>query len=573
MEMDFIIKNVNMFNSALKKFIFGHVAVLKGRFYHMTFKEEMDSILTAKEVIDGKRKFLIPGLIDIHMHIESSMTTAFQFSHQVKAFGVTTIVADPHEMANVFGLKGVQAFMNLDRDLPIDVFYGIPSSVPATSKELETTGGSIGVKEARQLSKDPRVICLGEIMNLSDTSGHNDGEPHVKKIIELIKKDKPHMPIEGHCPKIEGLRLSQYIYSGVLADHTQQTPKSLEEKILKGMIIELQGKSLTKENIDFLKESNLWHRVALVTDDVMADKLAYGHLDKIILKAVSLGMPMEEAINCTTYIPAMRMGLIDRGAIEIGKLADFVLLNDLDSFEVEAVYKNGREIFKKGDKTRLQSPWDFRREFYTSVKLPYLAEEDFELTPPIINGVCKVRVMELNGEGTFTKELIKEISVENGGLKLDEADCALVAVFERYSGKMKTIGIGLATGVVLKKGAVATTWAHDCHNLLVVGRSIKDMVAAANKIIEIQGGYAVALDEDIIGLLPLPVGGIISTEPIEDVGRQLAQVRSALKELGYIHYNEIMSVSTLTLGVSPELKLTDKGLINVREQRVVSLFL
>lgn len=569
MEVQLIIKNLNVYNSYFKKFIKGDVVIHEGRFIHIG--DNYGDRLISNNIIDGNNKYMIPGLIDIHMHIESSMTIQSEFSKAIIKQGVTTVVADPHEIANVFGVEGIKEF--LKEKEKVDIFYGIPSSVPSTSSELETTGGQIGVKEVRELLNYDKVLCLGEVMNFKDLV--DDKTSKINNIINYVKYNKKHMPLEGHCPKIEGVDLSLYLCSGVNGDHTQQTVKSLDEKIRNGMFIEVQHKSMTKENINYLIENNLYEHFCLATDDVMADKLLHGHLNKLVIEAMNLGMSAENAIYVSTYTPARRMGLFDRGSIAPGKIADFILLSNLEEFKIEEVYKNGEEVYSKLNGLKreyFKNKTTIKKEFFNSIKLEKITKNDLLVKVPIKyldNVTC--RTMKVSENTTFTQECNKILNVDNQILKWENNDCALIAVFERY-GKNNNVSFGLVEGSILKEGAVATTWAHDHHNLMVMGNNVDDMILAANKVISLGGGYAVSNKGNILASLSLPIGGIISDEPIEILGENLGKVRDAMKDLGYNHMNEIMSFSTLSLPVSPALKITDKGLIDVGKNKIVSLF-
>lgn len=565
MEVDLLIKNVHIFNAYFKKFVFGDAAIINGRFFHIG-KAGQDSI-TSKEYLDGKGQYLIPGLIDIHMHIESSMTTPFHFSQAAVTHGVTTVVADPHEIANVFGIDGIKEFINNARDVELDIFYGIPSSVPSTSSLLETTGGFIGEKEAENLLDMDRVLCLGEVMNFKDLTENENSL--INRILRIIKDRKPDMPIEGHCPKIDGINLSKYIYNGVDGDHTQQTAASLEEKIGNGMFIEIQAKSMSPENMKYLMDNELYEHFCFVTDDTMADKLVEGQLNKLVEKAISLGLKPELAIYAATYTPARRMGLRDRGSIAPGKLADFVLLEDIQNFKVSKVYKRGKLIFN-GNRTFTESSMAFPSYFYNSIKLKELSSDDFHIFVPDFSEEAKCRTIEVSPHTTFTEEGSMVIRIRDGELCWQDEDCCLIGVFERY-GKSGNRAFGLVRGSIIKEGAVAASWAHDHHNLMVMGRNIEDMTAAANYIIENQGGYCAVNKGNILGAVKLPVGGIISEERLDILAENLKKVRIALKALGYEHHNEIMSFSTLSLPVSPSLKITDKGLIRVSTQEIVPL--
>lgn len=566
MDADLIIKHVQVFNAYFKKFLYRDVAVLNGKFLHISEVDDMP--LKAATVIDGSGKYLIPGFIDIHMHIESSMTTPLQFAQAVVTQGVTTVVADPHEMANVFGLEGIEAMMDIKCSELIDIFYGIPSSVPSTSLAMETSGGSIGVLEVERLLQRDDVLCLGEVMNFKDLV--QDKESGINQIIRLIKEKKPELVIEGHCPRISGLDLSKYINSGVDGDHTQQTVKSLEEKIQNGMFMEIQEKSMNKDNIDYLMGNNLYEHFALVTDDVMADKLVEGHLNSLVKRAVQMGMTPEMAIYVSTYTPARRMKLLDRGSIAPGKVADFILLSNLDEFVIEAVYKRGVKVDEK-TVSRAEHRQRFPAHFYTSIKLPKLSASDFIVNTPVHELKVLCRIMNVQADSTFTEESFDYLGVEQDQLMWQRSKYCLLSVFERY-GINNNRAYGLAGGDVLQRGAVASSYAHDSHNLLVLGKNTEDMLLVANWVIEQQGGICVAEQGRIIAALELPVGGILSEEPLDILAEKLKGIRQALKALDYHHHNEIMSLSTLSLPVSPALKISDRGLINVHEQEIVSVF-
>lgn len=569
MELDLIIKNVRVYNAYVKKFIHGDVAILDQKFLYIGEISKIQSEeLSAKEVIDGNGKYMIPGLIDIHMHVESSMTTPFQFSQAVIPHGVTTVVADPHEIANVFGVEGITAMINSTKDNAVDMFYGIPSSVPSTTELLETTGDNIDVEDVSKLLEIEEICCLGEVMNFKDLI--NDNESLINRIIGKIKSEKPHLKIEGHCPKISGLDLAKFIYQGVDADHTQQTPASLEEKIKNGMFMEIQHKSMTEENIKYLVENQLYEHFCLVTDDVMADKLMDGHLNNLVKKAIEMGMPKEMAVYVSTYTAARRMLLDDRGSIAPGKIADFILLNNVENFDIESVYKNGKLVFD-GEVQYKERSKGFQEKFYKSIKLDFVSESDFQVSAPIESGKVNCRTMKVTPNTTFTIEEKNTLAVEKGKLQWQESPYCLISVFERY-GKGNNKSFGLVTGSIIKEGAIATTYAHDHHNLMVMGKNSKDMTTAANWVIENGGGYCVVKDGKVMAGVELPVGGIISEERIDILAQKVKNVSDSMERLGYEHHNKIMSFSTLSLPVSPSLKISDKGLIDVVRQEIVDLF-
>lgn len=533
--------------------------------------------------IDGRGKYLVPGLIDIHMHIESSMAAPIPFAQALLPCGVTTIVAEPHEIANIFGTEGIMSMIELGRQTPIDILLGIPSSVPSTQKEYETTGAEIGVEEVEELLKLPEAACLGEVMNYYDVINVPNAKIH--QILSFFKEKAPKLPIEGHCPQIRGEELSQFVAAGIDSDHTLQTVAGMRERIEKGMLVQVQEKSIHPELMEAIVKEGLDSRVALVTDDVMPDHLmADGHLDHVVRKAIEAGLPPEIAIVCATYVPAVRMKLDDRGAIAPGKKADFILLSNLENFEIEATYKNGRCEYKKNQKQELaKMEKSFPPHFYQSIKLDPFCESQFEISKEeaFVNGEsqgCQIgwnpsvscRVMMVQSDSTFTKEERLEVPVKNGKLDWEQTEAGMIAVIERHGihGKM---GKGLIAGATIKRGAVATTYAHDHHNLLVVGHTREEMAMAANRVIELQGGIAVVENGEILAELPLPVAGILSEEPVSVIGEQMGTVRQALEKLGYQHYDPIMSLCTNSLPVSQLLKITDQGLIKLSENRLVSL--
>jgi adenine deaminase len=319
--------------------------------------------------------------------------------------------------------------------------------------------------------------------------------------------------------------------------------------------------------IDVIVRNHVYEQIALVTDDTMPDKLLRGQLDQILREAVKAGMPIEWAIYCATYTPAKRMRLDDRGSIAPGKIADFIVLDDLEQFNVEAVYKNGSK-YEKEEVNSDTTP--FPTSFYQSVHCGLASEEDFEIKLEQNCQQVLVNVIKLSEFGTFTEKVQRTLRVENGKVCWKEAGLSVVAVFERY-GKNGNKALGLVEGAFLKQGAVATTWSHDSHNLLVVGNSVLDMVKAQHEVVHMQGGYVASIDGQIRAKATLNVGGILFDGPVEQLALEIRNVRSVMEELGYCNSNVIMSVSTLALTVSPELKITDKGLFNVKTHEFVPL--
>ena len=496
MTADLIIKNANVFMTYRQCFEKRDVAVAGEKFYCVSPAIVYPGVKT----IDAQGKYMIPGLIDIHMHIESSMTTPVEFSRTTLPYGVTTVVADAHEIANVFGMEGIKSFMSQKTEQ--DIFWAIPSSVPATNEELETPGAALYPEDAKKMASDPGVLCLGEIMNFKDLSA--DGYSKTREMIRLCKEEAPLMRIEGHCPGLSGEDLNRFIYEGVDADHTQQTPQSVLEKTNLGMFLELQLKSLRPEVVKVVCENQLYENVALVTDDTMADKLVKSQLNGIVKAAIEAGMPVEKAIYCATWTPARRMHLDDRGMIAPGKIADFALLESLKDMQPVMVFKKGCCVYEKGalekgqadmqaeiQEQRSLSVGDFPEHFYHSVQCREAEKEDFQIKAEDSSAAfAEVNVIKISDFGTATTPVKKRLSIKNGNICWKEAGLSLAVVYERY-GKNGNVAKALVEGTFKEPGAAATTWSHDSHNLLVMGNNEEDMELAQKRVRELQGGYVV----------------------------------------------------------------------------------
>lgn len=568
MKIDLLVVDVQVYNSYYKEFIKGNVAIKDNKFMYIGSKGI--ETFQANEILDAKGNYMIPGLIDIHLHIESTMVTPATFSYGLIKNGVTTIVPEPHEMANVFGIAGVKEMIKASKNVDVDMFYAIPSSVPATS--METTGGAIEIEDMEELLQTESIKCLGEIMNYYDVV--SKPESKTNQILSFIQKNYPELIIEGHVPKLLDLELQTLAFSGVGSDHTHQTVEGMKERIGIGMFVEIQEKSMTKDVMDYLIQHSVKEHFCFITDDVMADSFQKrGHLNVLLKKAISMGMSPEDAIYACTYTPAQRMRMYDRGVIAPGKIADFLLVSDLDEFIIQEVYKHGKNVYnKKLPYVQESDSKQFPKSFYQSIKLAPLQISDFDIEVDPETEQVKVRIIKVQNGSTFTEEVVDMVNVEAGKLKWSDSPYCQIRTFERY-GINHNQAYGLIGGDILKKGAVATTYSHDNHNLLVVGKNKEDMQLAANEVIKYQGGICCVYNGEVLSMVPLSVGGILSEEPLYVISKQVEELTHALKSLGYEHYNVIMSLSTLSLPVSPALKITDHGLIRVNEGKVVPLII
>lgn len=564
MVVDLLLTHAQVYNTYLKRFISGEVAIKNDRIFYAG--PELKNGITAlhEESLNGK--YVIPGLIDSHMHIQSSMMVPSTFSDAVLPHGVTTVISEPHEIANVFGLDGIKESVNASKSCFLDIYLAMPSSVPSTSHELETTGGDIDIPELKEMMTWPQTICLGEVMNVHDVIYKPDAK--INKLVKYVMEERPAWPIEGHCPRVVDTELATFLYRGITSDHTEQKVESMKQRILQGMFIQLQKKSLAPDILEYIDENHLEDRMAFVTDDTMPDTLwNEGHLDQILRIAISMGYPVEKAIYNATYTPACRMRLFDRGALDPGKLADLVVLSDLKHFTIDEVYKKGKLI------SNTNSPhYTYPEKFYHSVHVDSLTAKDFQIPAPIENGSILCQGAQIQQHSTMTESCQLELPVKNGLIDWEHSPYGLACIIERH-GMNQHKGFLLVDGNIMKEGAAASTYAHDHHNLLVLGQNPKDMASCANEIIRNQGGMATAKEGKITSFVPLPIAGILSDSPIETLSKQVSQFVKEMRAMGYTHDNIIMSMTTLGLPVSPAIKLTDKGIIDVKQQNLIPLII
>ncbi len=550
-------RSIQTYNTALKTFEENHVYVKDAMIWYIG-PEVLDADI---EWYDGKGLYIIPGLIDMHMHIESSMTTPSEFSNKVLPMGTTTILADAHEVANALGMEGLLDYMSYEQKM--DIFYAIPSSVPSSNPHLETTKACFDAEEVNILSQHPKIRALGEIMNFSDVVSSKDSR--TKRIVDSFQEACPLYPIEGHIPKVSGFDLARFAHRGIGSDHTQQSVDSLLEKVKQGFLVQIQEKSMHPELFKAIQKHQIHEWVCFVTDDVLADDLLRkGHMDHLIRKAVSMGMPIEDAIYASTWVPARRMRLEDRGILAPGKKADAIILKDLDQFEIVDVLKDGHFVSKLKKDPIQQSA----RAFSESILRNPVKAADFTLHPPVAEqSEILLRVMDRDFTTTFTTEKQVWAKIQNNRVDWKAEGLSLLCVLERY-GKQRPIAFGFVDKAFKEDAAIATSWTHDHHNILVMGRDEAMMAKAVNDVIEKQGAMSF-VSEKQNAIVPLNYGGVVSFEPLETIANSLEQIREGMIAAGFQSHNEIMSFSVMALLVSPSLKLSDRGYIDVRKQKIL----
>lgn len=555
---DLVIRNINVYNSYFKKFDNADVYIRDGKFLYIDQKRNHN--IEVETEIDGNNRYMIPGLIDIHMHIESSMVTPKSFCDYTARNGLTTIVSEPHEIANVCGKEGIEAMINSSDNVPYDCLYAIPSNVPIMGKDYETSGGTITCEDMLDLKKQDKVVCLGEVMNFREIIEENDSE--VGKFIDLIHDKETNYPLEGHCPELIDFDLAKFLYLGIQSDHCTHNIEELKQRFENGMFIQLQDVMVTKEVIDYVCENNLYEYFSFVTDDTLPDVLYNkGHVDAIMRKAISFGMKVEDAIYCTTYTPSRRMNLLDRGVIAPGRLADFVLLDELETLHIIQTYKKGECIFDINKNIDEEEIYDLNGLFEKTIHSRLLNEDDFKVHVEGKNRVVNVRVMQINPNNNRTDEVFVKMNVRDNCLLWKESQCQLVMVIERHN-RDNNIAYGFACGSGIKEGACASSYSHDSHNLIVMGNDEDDMMLAINRVIELNGGIVVTKDREIKGEIALPIAGLLSKKSVKETAKEFETVRNAFNEQGYEHINNIMNFCLLSLTCIPTLKLTDRGYLN-----------
>jgi adenine deaminase len=552
---DLLIKNgrvVDVFSGQIEKkdvAIFGGVIVGFGDYQ-------------AREIIDVKGDFLCPGLIDGHVHIESSMVTIPEFARAVLPNGTTTVVTDPHEIANVLGREGIRFMAESARGLPLNVFIMLPSCVPAT--HMETSGATLRAIDLKSLFKEPWVIGLAEMMNFPGVIFRN---PEVIKKIEMAKGKR----IDGHAPMLSGKGLYAYLTAGIRSDHECTTLREAKEKLKNGMWIMIR-EGTTARNLrgllPLVQPKNA-RRFLFVTDDRHPKELLEeGHIDSMVRQAIRWGIDPILAIQMATLNPAEYFRLDDLGAIAPSYRADIVSFDHLGRFQIKKVFKDGVLVADNGK--MLSSSIRKRKspKVKGSVRIKPLKNNSFLLR----SDESLAKVIQLIPDQIITKKGVKKILLKEGVAHPNiKEDILKIVVVERHKAT-GNIGIGFVQGFGLKKGAIGSSVAHDSHNLVIVGTNDQDILKAAEVIQAMSGGLVAVLDGRVLASLPLPIAGLMSEASVAQVNLQLEALHHAAKNLGCKIPDPFMTLSFLSLPVIPELKITDKGLVDVNQFKFVPLF-
>jgi adenine deaminase len=515
-----------------------------------------------KQEIDLDGAYVAPGLIDAHVHIESSLCLPAQFAAAVVPRGVTSVIADPHEIANVCGAAGVQFMADASRGLPLRVVLMAPSCVPAT--DMATAGAKLDAEDLTQLHRDGVVHGLAEVMNYP---GVISGEKSVAAKLDAFRGQ----PIDGHAPNVRDKQLNAYVAAGIGSDHECVTVEEAREKLARGMYV-LIREATNARNLDALlplvTPANS-RRICFCTDDrTPQDLLSQGSVDYMVRRAIAFGIEPVTAFRMATLNTAEWFGLHDRGAIAPGQVADLMIFENLREPHAKAVYASGALVTADG-KAKFSSPAvtvpaGLRR----TVNLP--RNQKVTLDVPARPG--QIRVIGSRPDQLITESITALPRIERGCVQADpKHDILKMIVMERHSGSAR-IGIGFIRGFGLKRGAIAGTVAHDHHNIVAIGCDDRSIIAAIVNIREMGGGLQVTEDDRALAQLPLPIAGLMSDRPIAEVRDGYARLLAAARQLGSTLHDPFMAMSFMALEVIPSLKLTDQGLIDVDVFRRVELF-
>lgn len=546
---DLVLKNATYLNVFSNEFCHGDIAVADGLIVGM-------GTYQGWQEIDATNRIVCPGFIDAHIHLESSLVTPLEFAKAVLPHGTTTVITDPHEITNVLGLKGIDYMMAASSGLPVDVHFMLPSCVPATPQD--EGGASLDYRDIDAYFEHPRVLGLAEMMNYVGIINQN--RDPVEKI---LCSQAHHKKIDGHAPGLSGAALNAYISAGVYSDHECIDFQNALEKLQKGQFIMIR-EGTAAHNLKALLpllSQQFYSRVMFATDDKHpSDLLSGGHIDHMIKEAISMGVDPIIAIKVASHHAARYFLMNNKGAIAPGYLADFVLIDNFRNFEIKTVIKKGNVVFEQGQSIALSTPEipdELNRCARDTMHLPMLHASDFEPDHP------------LGHLSLVPGELITKNCGMATGVDI-QRDILKLCVIERHHATGH-IGLGYLSGYGLRNGAVATSIAHDSHNIIVVGSNNDDIALAANTVREMGGGIAVISEGHILASLSLPIAGLISDQPLAAVNDQLEKAKEAAKSLGVPpSIDPFMTLSFMSLPVIPTLRVTTKGVFDVERQQYIS---
>lgn len=569
-----IISNANVVSTTTGEVIEGCSIIVYDEYIARVDRvRDLDRYIGANTVvIDGGNRYALPGFIDAHVHVESSMLSVREFGRLAAMHGVTSIVADPHEVGNVLGIEGIKLMIDEAKYTPVRFFFEVPSCVPAVDPSLELDGGGalIDSGQVAFLMQDPGVIGLGEVMDFLSVIN-----ARTETLVKIASTKIHGKVVDGHAPMLRGRELDAYIAAGIGSDHESTAVDEALEKLRKGMYLYIREGSAWKDLLELSKIARSTgvdlRRVALVADDIsVEDLIEKGYLDYIVNKAISYGVDPVKAIQMVTINPAERLRLDDKiGVLAPGRYADIVLSPSINEVSVEKTVIGGEVVYSSGEWIHGDAgSFTYPDKALRTVKI-YRDIEPGDLVIKASRGVkALVNVIEVVPGSALTKWIKVEMSVDSSGLLELPQEVAYVSVIDRHHGG-RGIGRGFVKGLGLREGAIAQTIAHDTHNLIVAGSNPTDMCLAVRVLKESGGGIAFVVNGGVEALVELPLAGLMSVKKAEAVYGELKLLERALSRHGALFSHIYMTLSLLSLPVIPELRLTDKGYIDVVSGRVV----
>jgi adenine deaminase len=567
--LDTLIENAQIVNVLTGEIYAGAIGIAGGYIAHLGPYNGAGP--EPRSRMDAEGKFAVPGLVDTHVHIESSMMSPAGFAAAVLAHGTTTVVIDPHEIGNVLGMRGVRYMLEATAHLPLRVYVQVPSCVPAVP-DLETAGAEFGPQEVAEMLTWERVIGLAEVM---DYVGVIAQTPRMRGILAAALERGT--VISGHAPGVRGRQLAAYLMAGPDSDHEGCEQDELLEKLRLGMAVESRTSSFGD---DMAAVGSIVRRLGgtppnlvMCTDDIFPeDLMQHGHMDWGVRRAIQGGLTPVEALRVASVHGAMRHRLYDLGAIAPGKRADIVLSRSLEEFAADEVWVDGALVARGGRCVVAPPVEPPALESENTVHLPHPpTPADYALPARPGRTWERVRVIKVQPASPILGLEIMALPVREGSLDVGSSDVCLAAVQERH-GRTGRRGYALVRGMGLQRGAAASTVAHDSHNLLVIGRNADDMALAANQLAACGGGLCCAEGGRVLALLPLPIAGLMSPLPLAELVPLVQKLSDALRSLGICRAQPISAIVGMALPVIPHYSVTDHGLVDVDNQRIISLW-
>lgn len=545
---EIVLKNGNIINVFTGEILKGDIAIDNGIIIAI-------GSYTGETEIDLGGKYVSPGFIDSHVHIESSMSSPSQFSKIIVPRGVTTIIADPHEIANVRGLEGIKYILNDSKNLPLDVHVMLPSCVPAT--EFENSGAILEAEDLEFLLEDDAVLGLGEVMNYP---GVINADPKVLDKLMLFK-DKT---IDGHGPMISGKDLNAYVIAGIKTEHECSTIEEVKDRLRIGMYILIREGSAAKDLrniIQAVNKENLSRFMFCTDDKHPEDLINEGSIDFNIRLAIELGIEPVDAVKMATINAAQCYGLRDKGAIAPGYRADLVVIDNLEDFNILKVFKDGK-LVGENNKALFKTDEYKPKSLMNSVNIKEIKKENIQIKMK----TNKANIISVVENSLITEKAVKEVNLLDGYFQYSDKDILKLIVAERHNAT-GNIGVGLIENFRLRNGAIASTIGHDSHNIIVVGDNDEDILIAINELKNIGGGITIVSNENVLKSLELEIGGIMTSKPIEETNKILKEMIHIAHERLKVNkdIDPFMTLSFMALPVIPKLKLTDMGLFDVEK--------